>query len=165
MHFWPVKLCLCVNNIRGNKTNMGRGKALSAEEKASIDAYEKCGKSQREIAKLINRSRNVIYLYIKNRSNQIVKKKRGPRPKLSDRDKRKIVAAASQTTKGCRRIKNDVAPQVSKSTVHRVLKDSPNLVCEKMQKAPKLKPHHMQARYNFAEEKLHWTHEWSKVHT
>lgn len=44
MHFWPVQFCLCVDNIRDNETITEIAKALSAEEKALIDAYEKSGK-------------------------------------------------------------------------------------------------------------------------
>lgn len=89
---------------------MGRGKELSEVEKVSINAYKECGKSNREIARLINRSSNAIDRYVKQGKIERTRKKHGPREKLSERDKQKIVAAAAQTTKGCRRIRNEVAP-------------------------------------------------------
>jgi len=109
-----------------HKKNMGRGKMLSEVEKATIDAYKISGKSNREIAKLLERSSNAIDQYLNSKGKQVVRRKRGPRPNLSERDKRRIIAGASQTTKGCRRIRNKVTPHVSKSTVHRVLKESPH---------------------------------------
>ena len=107
---------------------MDRGKAHSEVEKAAINAYKILRTSNRDVAQLITRSIDAVNRYVKNRGKQVAKKKPGARPKLSDRDKRRIVAAATQTTKGCRRIRNEVTPYVSKSTVHRVLKNSPQLV-------------------------------------
>ena len=45
---------------------MGRGKALTAYEKGQIDAYHASERSNREIAKLLSRSLNVINNYVKN---------------------------------------------------------------------------------------------------
>ena len=44
---------------------MGRGNSLTDHEKGMIDAFEKDGHSQREIAKKINRSRCAVNNYIK----------------------------------------------------------------------------------------------------
>ena len=47
---------------------MGRGNPLTDHEKEMIDAFEKDGHSQREIAKNINRSRCAVNNYIKNKN-------------------------------------------------------------------------------------------------
>ena len=47
---------------------MGRGNSLTNHEKGMIDAFEKDGHSQREIAKKINRSRCAVNNYIKNKN-------------------------------------------------------------------------------------------------
>ena len=44
---------------------MGRSSSLTDHEKGMIDAFEKDGHSQREIAKKINRSRCTVNNYIK----------------------------------------------------------------------------------------------------
>ena len=44
---------------------MGSGNSLTDREKGMIDAFEKDGHSQREIAKKINRSRFTVNNYIK----------------------------------------------------------------------------------------------------
>ena len=44
---------------------MGRGNYLTDHEKGMLDAFEKYGHSQREIAKKINRSRCAVNNYIK----------------------------------------------------------------------------------------------------
>lgn len=142
---------------------MGKRCNLSEVEKAKIDAWKSVKKSNREIAKLLNRSANAVNNYVKEKQFPTIKKKRGRHSKLSERDKRRIVATASQSVKGCRRIAAEVVPHVSKSTVYSVLKASPHLVRERMQKAPMLKLYHKEARLKFAEAHLTWTSEWSKV--
>ena len=47
---------------------MGRGNSLTDHEKGVIDAFEKDGHSQREIAKKINKSRCAVNNYIKKRT-------------------------------------------------------------------------------------------------
>ena len=47
---------------------MGHGNSLTDHKKGMIDAFEKDGHSQREIAKKINRSRCAVNNYIKNKN-------------------------------------------------------------------------------------------------
>ena len=59
---------------------MGRGNSLTDHEKGMIDAFEKDGHSQQEIAKKINRARCAVNNYIKIRTKhpkrfQVSKKK------------------------------------------------------------------------------------------
>ena len=63
---------------------MGRGNSLTDHEKEMIDAFEKDGHCQREIAKEINRSRCAVNNYIKNK-NKTPKKIPGRPEKLSPR--------------------------------------------------------------------------------
>ena len=46
---------------------MGHGNSLTDHKNGMIDAFEKDGHSQREIAKKINRSRCAVNNYIKNK--------------------------------------------------------------------------------------------------
>ena len=69
---------------------MGRGNSLTDHEKGMIDAFEKDGHSQREIAKKINRSRCAVDNYIKNK-NKTPKKIPGRPEKHSLRNKRAII--------------------------------------------------------------------------
>ena len=69
---------------------MGRGNSLTDHEKGMIDAFEKDGHSQREIAKKIDRSMCVVNNYIKNK-NKTPKKIPGRPEKLSPRNKRAII--------------------------------------------------------------------------
>ena len=70
---------------------------------------------------------------------------------------------ASNSTKGCRRLQRECAPNVSKSTIWNVLNKSPNLRHMRMTSAPSLKPEHCQARAIFADNHQTWTHEWDSV--
>ena len=52
---------------------MGCGNSLTDHEKGMIDAFEKDGHSQREIAKKINRSKCAVNNYIKNKNKNTQK--------------------------------------------------------------------------------------------
>ena len=52
---------------------MGCGNSLIDDEKGMIDAFEKHGHSQREIAKKINRSRCAMHNYIKDKNKTLKK--------------------------------------------------------------------------------------------
>ena len=69
---------------------MGRSNFLTDHEKGMIDAFEKHGHSQLEIAKKINRSKCAVNDYIKNK-NKTPKKIPGRLEKLNPRNKRAII--------------------------------------------------------------------------
>ena len=69
---------------------MARGNSLTGHEKGMIDAFEKDGHSQREIAKKINRSRCAVNNYIKNK-NKTPQSIPGRPEKLRPRNKRAII--------------------------------------------------------------------------
>ena len=67
---------------------------LSEFEKGQIIAYKKCGKSEREIARKINRSKAVFYIFLKNSKEYGIKKRTGKPPTLTMRQKRAIANRA-----------------------------------------------------------------------
>uniref|UniRef100_A0A915LUB1 Tc3 transposase DNA binding domain-containing protein n=1 Tax=Meloidogyne javanica TaxID=6303 RepID=A0A915LUB1_MELJA len=102
---------------------MPRAKILTELERGKIIAFNDLGFSQREIAKRIGRSQKVICYFLKNPEGYGTIKRCGRHPKLSKRLKRRILKEVSNTTKGCRRIRAEIAPQVSYSTVYRAIND------------------------------------------
>lgn len=142
---------------------MGRCQQLTEREKGQIDAYHANGHSNRRIAELIKRSPKVINNYLKNPGEYGVRKPSGRPKKLSPRDIRKIIRAASNSTKGCRRIRKELGLNVSKDTIWRTIKASPNLVRQSMKKCPTLRPHHKAARLAFGTEHMAWVDEWNNV--
>lgn len=117
---------------------MGRGKWLTEIEKIQIDAFKSLGKSNRRIAKLISRSPNVINNYVKNTSYVWHQNLPGRPRKLTNCDVRRILFVASRSDEGCQKIRDEIAPHVSKVTVWRVIKTS-RLGGRKKQKRPRLK--------------------------
>ena len=82
---------------------MGRGNSLKDHEKGMIDAFEKDGHSQQEIAKKINRSRCAVNNCIKNK-NKTPKKIPGRPRKLSPRNKRSIIRNVRKSGKSVSQI-------------------------------------------------------------
>ena len=114
---------------------MGRGNSLVDDKKGMIDAFEKDGHSQREIAKKINRSRCALTNYIKNK-NKTPKKIPGRPEKLSPRNKRAIIRDVRKPGKSVSQIKFPGDINVSRWTKWRTLKSCPNDEYSKGQKAP-----------------------------
>ncbi|KAL3075555.1 hypothetical protein niasHS_012818 [Heterodera schachtii] len=78
-------------------------------------------------------------------------KSTGRPPKLTPRAKRRILAEISNSTEGIRRLQRRLAPEVSRETVRRAIKFSPNIVRQRVQRQPHLKDNHKLARMAFAE--------------
>lgn len=142
---------------------MPRGTELSDFEKGQIRAFKDLGLSNREIATRLTRSPTVVDNFVKKKDGYGKKKRSGGPPKLTARDKRSIVRAASNSTKGVRRIRDECKPNVSKNTIWRAIKSAPHLARRKLKANPKLKPEHELKRTNFAKEHVTWTHKWDTV--
>jgi hypothetical protein len=65
---------------------MPRGSKLSEYEKGRIYGFKANGVSNRQIAKAINRSANLVYVYVKNPRKYNSKLRKGRPRKLSPRD-------------------------------------------------------------------------------
>src|ERR1700722_6792488 len=124
---------------------MGRGKRLNDVEKARIEAYHESGKSQVGIAKNLKKSRHVIKNFLKNPVQYGTKKRKSYKKKLSSRSERQIARLASNSTKSASEIRRELKLDVSDSTVLRSIKKNPHLKHQKMNSAPRLKPHHIDA--------------------
>ena len=125
---------------------MGRGNSLTNHEKGMIDAFEKDGHSQREIAKKINRSRCAVNNYIKNKNKT---PKKIPE-KLSPVNKRAIIRDVRKSGKSVSQIQLPDDINVSRWTIRRTLKNCLNVKYSKGQKAPSWKKHHIKVRFNWA---------------
>ena len=104
---------------------MGRGNSLTDHEKGMIDAFEKDGHSQREIAKKkkkINRSMCAVNNYMQNK-NKTPKKILGKPEKLSPRNKRAIIRDVRKSGKSVSKIQLPGDINVSRWTISRTLKN------------------------------------------
>lgn len=140
---------------------MGKRKQLTEHEKGQIDAFFCEGIAKKEIARRLGRSPRVVRNYLQNPSRYGVKKSPGRPKKLSNRQCRGIIKAASNSTITLNRIRQENDLEVSKSTISRVLKRSPHIVRAKMNVAPRLKPQHITNRLEFA--RKHMDRNWEPV--
>ena len=99
---------------------MPRGTYLSDVEKGKILAFLENGLSFREIGRKLGRSDKVVRNFAKNQSQYGKNKTEGPKRKLSERDRRRIVKAASNSMKSLSQISADYGVKVSNSTISRV---------------------------------------------
>ena len=99
---------------------MGRGNSLTDHEKGMIDAFEKDGRSQQEIAKKINRSRCAVNNYIENKNKTPKKIPRRPE-KFSPRNKQVIIRNVRKPGKSVSRIRLPGDINVSRWTIKLIL--------------------------------------------
>lgn len=94
---------------------MGKGKSLTSYEKGRIDGLDDGSRSYREIALLINRSKDVVRNYIKDKENY-GQNWSGGRPKVTTViERKKIIAMASN--KSSAKIKDNLGLTCSRTTV------------------------------------------------
>ena len=70
---------------------MSKGKKLTDVEKALILRHKETGFSLSEIASMANRSKTVIHNFLKDSAMYGTVKHSGPKPKLQDRDLRRLL--------------------------------------------------------------------------
>uniref|UniRef100_A0A915EPL0 Tc3 transposase DNA binding domain-containing protein n=1 Tax=Ditylenchus dipsaci TaxID=166011 RepID=A0A915EPL0_9BILA len=128
-----------------------------------ILAFHKSGWSNRNIAKELKRSSDVIDRFVKNPQQYGRKKHTGRKPKISPRMQRKIISRSSSSTMSINRIRADLGIKETKTTVWRVVDNNPNIVREKMKATPNLTDQHRRDRLEFARLHMSWTHEWESV--
>jgi len=92
--------------------------------------------------------------------NYGLKNKGGRKPKLTPRDNRRILKAASNSYISRREIVSNLQLSVSKWTIGRVLKKFPNIRCEKMKGKPLTKAHKIN-RLEWAKKYMSWKAEWN----
>jgi len=142
---------------------MPKGIELNDNEKGQIIAFKKTGLSNRQIARRLGRSKTVVWNFLKKGDAYGEHKRSGRPSKLNKRLKRRILNDVTNKTKGCRTVRAELAPNVSHQTVWRAIKESPNLVRQRMKKFPCLKQCHKEARIAFAEQHVWWTNKWKSV--
>lgn len=85
---------------------MPKNKVLSDQEKGQITAYKQQKWLNRRIAKQIGRSPTCVRNFIKESENPTPKRKRGPKEKLSERDKTAILREIRKNTTSIRKIRD-----------------------------------------------------------
>lgn len=140
---------------------MARGKPLTEYEKGQIVAYQEMGKSKREISRLLNRSDCVIRHFLADTQKYGTLKAPGRKKVVSERSKRAIVNLASNSLKSCAEIKRELDQDIHRSTIWRVLNQSPHIIRMNLQTTPRLTDVHKGKRLEFARNNMS-TH-WNKV--
>ena len=92
--------------------------------------------------------------FAKNQSQYGKNKTKGPKRKLSERDRRRIVKAASNSMKSLSQISADCGVKMSTSTTSRVLNESGIITRQSLMTVPRLLTRHKTARMEFAKKKF-----------
>ena len=140
---------------------MARGRKLSDIEKGQITAYKREGKSNREIARILDRTPTLIGNYVNDSAGYGTRKSTGRPSKVSERDKRRIYREASNSVKNCSAIKRELGLNVSPETIRRTIMKNPNIVRRRLKKAPAIKTVNKRKRVDFSRQNTR--RDWFKV--
>jgi IS30 family transposase len=133
---------------------MAKGKALSEYQRGQIDAMHEQGLSNREIGKALGCAHTTIGRYLHDKLNYGVNKRCGRPPKVSERERRRIIKSASNTTKSGRQVKEELQLDVSSRTIRRVLNRSGVIQRTLMKRVPALTAAHRASRLAFAKDNM-----------
>lgn len=143
---------------------MPRGKQLTEVEKVKISTLkENTSLSNRQIAKKINRSRNVVGNFLKNRENYGQITRTGRKPAISSVQKRQLIRSAANSSKSARQLVSENNISVGVRRVQQILSGSKYLKYKKPKRKPKLSPTNIEGRKKFALEHIYWKYKWRKL--
>lgn len=143
---------------------MGRGKALTSYEQGQIAAFASQGFSQRRIAQEIGRAQNAVCHYLKDPENYGKRYKKGRPCILKPRDQRRLFRAAGPGDLSSAKLVDKLNLPVSRRTVSRILTSSGIFKYVKMNKAPRLKQRHKDARVAWGEKYANTTDDvWART--
>jgi len=142
---------------------MGRGAALSDEERGKIAAYHSEHKTIKEIAKLIKRSRKLVYNAIERGVQQRPGKTKGRKKALKPTTVRHIRRLASNQPTTVNKIKRELNIDASRTTICRAIVSSDYLVHKHLIKTFYMTQAHKAGRDQFAREHVQWGNEWRHV--
>ena len=142
---------------------MGRRNALTTQEISAIEVHKNYGLSNRQIAKKLGRSHNVINNYYKLKENYGKNWNYDGNKKLGTRTARRIFQKAVNNHISARQIKTEMELPITTRRVQQILKGNHNAVwCKRLPK-PKLTLRHSEARLAFAKLHMTWSNEWQNV--
>lgn len=117
---------------------MGRGAALTLEERGKILAYRDNNLSTREIANKISRSQSVVCHFLRNPSTYGENMKKPSWKALTPCEERRILREASNSRCSAAKIRQNLGINASIATVRRVIRKAKHLKRLKLKKSHRL---------------------------
>lgn len=142
---------------------MPRRSELSEIEVRRVWFYKEKEKSEREISKILNRSKTAIHNVLSKKELYGTHKRSGRKKKLSDRDNRRIVILATKKYQSTRKISQQITKKVSHATVWRSLKSNAGVIRRKLKGKPLLLKCHKEARLKWAKNVMSWNSAWRNI--
>ncbi|GBM10948.1 hypothetical protein AVEN_171433-1 [Araneus ventricosus] len=143
---------------------MRNASQLSNEEVSKILHLKLLGKTVKEISKLLNRSKSMIYQILTRKTPYEPKPSSG-RPRMTDiRGDRRIQRMASSQKMSVREITRVSRLQISKNTIHRRIIESGYMIHEKMARRLSLSKLHISKRLQWTRNHMSYCDKWIAVH-
>ena len=117
---------------------MPAGNYLTEFERGQITGFSESGKSHREIAQLINRSKTVVTNYLAKKENYGIKKPTKGNSKLTRRDKSRIFREVRTNKMTSTKLKTKLNLDVTPRAIRKVLSADSCIKFAKMKSKPLL---------------------------
>lgn len=136
---------------------------MSEIEVRKILCFKGAGKSEREIARLMKRSKTAIHnAIIRNNFSKKIKRY-GRKRILTARDDRQIFRLAAKKGQSTREISKRFNKRTLYITVWKSLMSNSNAKFKKLLKTPRLLKHHREERLKWAKNVMTWDKKWKQV--
>jgi len=142
---------------------MGRGKALTTEERTKIAVYVEQGLSERDIAQKLDRSKTLVHDCIERGVDIPSGTSSGRKRALDVREVRHIRRRASNEMVSAATIKAEQELDVSTSTIRRAIHSSGYLEYEKKCSRPAITDEIAARRLEWGHAHMQWNEEWSRT--
>ena len=137
---------------------------MTGFQQGQVQAWDKEGISQTEIAKRVGKSRKAIQTFLKARNAYNETHAGGRPPKMSPADSRRLLREASKGEKSAGTLTRELELPISKRRAQQILSGSPLLKYRKAKIAPPLTPMHREKRLQWARERAGWNmQKWGQV--
>lgn len=127
---------------------MPREKSLSEFRKEQTVALREKGMIPPNYARRLRRSPNIVSSCLKSPETYNAKMQSGRSPKLSAKNKRRVIRKISKGGKSCLQVKDELGLDVPKTTISRKIKRHGTFQCKKRQCVPFMIFAHKPAAYS-----------------
>lgn len=142
---------------------MPRGKELTHEDCRLIEELVRTNMKKKAIAERLQRSPSTITKYLKRKDLNTPRKRCGRPPKISSKDKSRLVRQALLGKRSASQLIHDQNLPLTKRRVQQILSNHPNLSYEKRAHAPVLTSAHKLKRLEFAKKHINKDAIWAKT--
>ena len=133
---------------------MPRGKELSEQQIAQIEALQKAGHNISQISKIVGKSRKCVTNYLDSPSTYGINKRSGRPSSITDQQMRLLKREAKKGKSSAQQLVQSLELPVGKKRVQEILRKDEGIEWRRPKKGPSMTPEHIQKRLEWGRSKV-----------